>query len=190
LFKKIDHEDLVYLPKNCRIEGGDIILHDEYIFIGTCEKNKFDEFKTARTNLEGIDFIRQYFADKKIISFPLIKSDTDCQKLALHLDCCFQPVGKNKLVVCPEAFHYKRDFNWILNNFKKENIFEISLTEMSRLKCNFFSISENIVVSETSFSKLNNWLRANGITVEEINYNEISKQGGLFRCTTLPLIRE
>ena len=24
----------------------------------------------------------------------------------------------------------------------------------------------------------------------EINYNEISKQGGLFRCSTLPLIRE
>jgi N-dimethylarginine dimethylaminohydrolase len=61
---------------------------------------------------------------------------------------------------------------------------------MNQLKCNFFSISQNIVVSEKSFSKLNNWLRLNGITVEEINYNEISKQGGLFRCSTLPLIRE
>ena len=61
---------------------------------------------------------------------------------------------------------------------------------MSQLKCNFFSISQNIVISEISFSRLNNWLRSNGITVEEINYNEISKQGGLFRCSTLPLIRE
>ena len=190
LFKKIDHEDLVYLPKNCSVEGGDIILHNEYIFIGTCQKNKFDDFKTARTNLEGIDFVRQYFPEKKIISFPLIKSDTDYQKLALHLDCCFQPVGKNKLVICPEAFLYEDDYNWILNNFKKENIFEISLLEMNQLKCNFFSISQNIVVSEISFFKLNNWLRLNGIIVEEINYNEISKQGGLFRCSTLPLIRE
>ena len=190
LLKKIDFEDVVYLPKNCRVEGGDIILHDEYIFIGTCEKNKFDNFKTARTNLEGIDFIRQYFPKKKIISFPLVKSDTDYQKLALHLDCCFQPVGKNKLVICPNAFLYEEDYNWILNNFKKKNIFEISLLEMNQLKCNFFSISQNIVVSEISFFRLNNWLRLNGITVEEINYNEISKQGGLFRCSTLPLIRE
>ena len=190
LFKKINSDDLVYLPKNCSIEGGDIILNDEYIFIGTCEKNKFDDYKTARTNQDGIDFIKQYFPEKKIISFPLIKSDTDYQKLALHLDCCFQPVGINKLVVCPDAFLCKDDYNWILNNFKKENIFEISLLEMNELKCNFFSISQNTVVSEISFSRLNNWLRSNGITVEEINYNEISKQGGLFRCSTLPLIRE
>jgi N-dimethylarginine dimethylaminohydrolase len=26
--------------------------------------------------------------------------------------------------------------------------------------------------------------------VEEINYKEISKQGGLLRCSTLPLIRK
>ena len=190
LFQKIKHENLVYLPKNCSVEGGDIILHDEYIFIGTCQKNKFYDYKTARTNQGGINFIKKYFPEKKIISFPLIKSDTDYQKLALHLDCCFQPVGKNKLVVCPEAFLSENDYNWILNTFKKENIFEISLLEMNKLKCNFFSISQNIVVSEISFSRLNNWLRSNGITVEEISYNEISKQGGLFRCSTLPLIRE
>jgi len=190
LFKKIKHDNLVYLPKNCSVEGGDIILHDEYIFIGTCAKNKFEDYKTARTNQGGINFIKKYFPEKKIISFPLIKSDTDYQKLALHLDCCFQPVGKNKLVVCPEAFLSEDDFNWILNTFKKENIFEISLLEMNKLKCNFFSISQNIVVSEISFSRLNNWLRSNGITVEEISFNEISKQGGLFRCSTLPLIRE
>tara|TARA_S200000501_G_scaffold225923_1_gene211836 strand:- start:947 stop:1861 length:915 start_codon:yes stop_codon:yes gene_type:complete len=190
LFKKLNFNNIVYFPKNCRVEGGDIILHNEYIFIGTSENNKFDNFKTARTNVQAVNFIKQYFPEKKIISFPLVKSDTDYQKLALHLDCCFQPVGKNKLVICPDAFLYEEDYNWILNNFKKENIFEISLAEMSQLKCNFFSISQNIVISEISFSRLNNWLRSNGITVEEINYNEISKQGGLFRCSTLPLIRE
>ena len=94
------------------------------------------------------------------------------------------------MVICPEAFLYKDDYNWILKNFNKENIFEISLLEMSQLKCNFFSISQNVVISEKSFSKLNNWLRGKGIKVEEIDYNEISKQGGLLRCSTLPLIRE
>jgi N-dimethylarginine dimethylaminohydrolase len=46
------------------------------------------------------------------------------------------------------------------------------------------------VVSERNFNRLNNWLRNNGFTVEEIPYAEISKQEGLLRCSTLPLIRE
>ncbi|MGB5498301.1 MAG: amidinotransferase, partial [Maribacter sp.] len=33
-------------------------------------------------------------------------------------------------------------------------------------------------------------LREQGFTVEEIPYAEVSKQGGLLRCSTLPLIRE
>ena len=108
----------------------------------------------------------------------------------MHLDCCLQPVGNNKLVACPEAFFKRDQYEWLINHFGKENILEISLNEMSEMHCNFFSIDTNIVVSEKSFIKLNNWLRSFDIIVEEINYKEISKQGGLLRCSTLPLIRE
>jgi N-dimethylarginine dimethylaminohydrolase len=41
-----------------------------------------------------------------------------------------------------------------------------------------------------NFTRLNNWLRANGFVVEENPYAEISKQEGLLRCSTLPLIRD
>ena len=64
------------------------------------------------------------------------------------------------------------------------------VSEMSDMNCNFLSIDTNIVVSEKSFTRLNSWLRGFDIVVEEINYKEISKQGGLLRCSTLPLIRE
>jgi N-dimethylarginine dimethylaminohydrolase len=53
-----------------------------------------------------------------------------------------------------------------------------------------FSIDEKVVVSEKNFTRLNNWLRANGFIVEEIPYAEIAKQEGLLRCSTLPLIRD
>jgi N-dimethylarginine dimethylaminohydrolase len=46
------------------------------------------------------------------------------------------------------------------------------------------------VISEKNFTRLNTWLREQGITVEEVPYAEISKQEGLLRCSTLPLIRE
>jgi N-dimethylarginine dimethylaminohydrolase len=55
---------------------------------------------------------------------------------------------------------------------------------------NVFSISQEVIVSEKNFTRLNSWLREQGFTVEEIPYAEIAKQEGLLRCSTLPLIRE
>jgi len=61
---------------------------------------------------------------------------------------------------------------------------------MYNMNSNVFSIDSNVVVSEKKFKRLNTWLRANGFIVEEIPYAEISKQEGLLRCSTLPLIRD
>lgn len=185
----IDNKKLINLPENCHIEGGDVIVHNEYLFIGTYTGSDYSQIQTARTNINAIEYLKSLFPEKQIISFHLIKSNTDPEKNALHLDCCLQTVGKNKVVVCPEAFSNKNEYSWIIEHFGDNNILEISLKEMSNMQCNFFSISEDIVVSEKGFSKVNQWLRSFGITVEEIDYKEISKQGGLLRCSTLPLKR-
>ena len=185
----IDNKKLINLPENCHIEGGDVIVHNEYLFIGTYTGRDYSQIQTARTNLNAIEYLKSLFPEKQIISFHLIKSNTDPEKNALHLDCCLQTVGKNKVVVCPEAFSNKNEYSWIIEHFGDNNILEISLKEMSNMQCNFFSISEDIVVSEKGFSKVNQWLRSFDITVEEIDYKEISKQGGLLRCSTLPLKR-
>ena len=186
----IPKNKIIELPDDCHVEGGDVILNNDYIFIGTYDGIDYSNFKTARTNYKSIKFLKEKFPAKKVISFDLIKSDLEPTKNALHLDCCLQPVGNGKLVTCPNAFLKRDQYEWLLNHFGKENILEISLNEMSEMKCNFFSIDTNIVVSEKSFTKLNSWLRGFDIIVEEINYKEISKQGGLLRCSTLPLIRE
>ena len=186
----IPKNKIIELPEDCHIEGGDVILHNEHIFIGTYDGNDYSNFKTARTNYQAIKFLKEIFPEKNIISFDLIKSDLEPTKNALHLDCCLQPVGNGKLVACPDAFLKRDQYQWLKDHFGEENILEISLNEMSEMNCNFFSIDTNVVVSEKSFTKLNSWLRGFDILVEEINYREISKQGGLLRCSTLPLIRE
>ena len=185
----IDNKKIINLPENCHIEGGDVIVHNEYLFVGTYTERDYSQTQTARTNINAIEYLKSLFPKKQIISFHLIKSNTDPEKNALHLDCCLQTVGKNKVVVCPEAFSNKNEYSWIIEHFGDNNILEISLEEMSNMQCNFFSISEDIVVSEKGFSKVNQWLRSFDITVEEIDYKEISKQGGLLRCSTLPLER-
>ena len=58
------------------------------------------------------------------------------------------------------------------------------------MNSNIFSISEDVIISEKNFTRLNTWLRKQGFTVEEVPYFEISKQEGLLRCSTLPLFRD
>ena len=77
----------------------------------------------------------------------------------------------------------------MLDFFGKDNVFIATQEEMSQMNCNVFSISEDIVISEQNFIRLNTWLVAQGFTVEEVPYAETSKQGGLLRCSTLPLNR-
>ena len=128
--------------------------------------------------------------NKTVKEFDLVKSNTNAKENALHLDCCFQPVGKNKAIIHKEGFKNEADYLYLVNLFGMENLFHISKDEMYKMFSNVFSISERVVVSEKSFTRLNNWLRNNEFIVEEIPYAEISKQEGLLRCSTMPLIRD
>lgn len=47
-----------------------------------------------------------------------------------------------------------------------------------------------MAITEHNLTRLNNWLRDKGFTVEEIPYAEMAKQEGLLRCSTLPLFRD
>jgi N-dimethylarginine dimethylaminohydrolase len=60
---------------------------------------------------------------------------------------------------------------------------------MYEMTSNVLSIDSNTVISQPIFKRLNNWLENIGLTVEKVDLNEISKQEGLFRCSSLPLIR-
>jgi N-dimethylarginine dimethylaminohydrolase len=88
------------------------------------------------------------------------------------------------------GFLVEEEYQWLVDYFGSDNIFEITADEMYQMYSNVFSISPNVVVSEHNFTRLNNWLQDQGFTVEEIPYAEISKQEGLLRCSTMPLIRE
>ena len=130
------------------------------------------------------------FPHKIVKSFELRKSNDNAKENELHLDCCFQPVGKNKAIIHENGFLIKEEFKWLVNYFGKENVFEISKDEMYQMNSNIFSIYEDVVISEQNFTRLNSWLQAKGFTVEKVPYLEIAKQEGLLRCSTLPLVRD
>jgi len=190
VWSQVAKEQRVKLPEECHIEGGDVMPWNDYLFIGTYTGDDYPDYITARTNKEAVEAMRDLFPNKKIKSFELRKSNTDPRENALHLDCCFQPVGSNKAIIHKNGFLVEDEYNWLVKAFGRENIFEITKDEMYNMNSNVFSISEKVVISEKNFTRLNSWLRWNGIRVEEVPYAEIAKQEGLLRCSTLPLIRD
>ncbi|WP_085474064.1 dimethylarginine dimethylaminohydrolase family protein [Sphingobacterium psychroaquaticum] len=190
LVDKIDPNDIIEAPSTVHIEGGDVILWNDYIFVGTYTGSDYAQINTARTNIQGVGFLAEIFPTKMVLGFDLIKSMTDARKNALHLDCCFQPVGKDKAIIYKGGFRNPEHYNQLVTLFGLENLFHITAEEMYNMFSNVFSISENVVVTERRFDRLNHWLRENGFHVEEIPYHEIGKQEGLLRCSTLPLYRD
>lgn len=190
IYNRIPVTKRITPPENVHVEGGDVMPWKDHIFVGVYTGSEYPHYITARTNKHAVSFLQELFPHKKVKSFELRKSNTNPKENALHLDCCFQPVGVDKAIIHKNGFLKEDEYKWLVAYFGKENLFEVNKEEMYNMYCNVFSIAPDVVVSERNFTRLNNWLREQGITVEEIPYAEISKQGGLLRCSTLPLIRD
>ena len=102
----------IKIPKGIKIEGGDVIIHNNFIFIGYCNK-KDENLKVSRTNKKAVDFIKEVFPNKDIIGLELVKNDNDPHNNILHLDCTMQPVGKNDIIIYEGGFRNKSDYSTI-----------------------------------------------------------------------------
>lgn len=190
VISQINPANIIVLPEECHVEGGDVMPWNDYIFVGTYSGEDYAEHITARTNIDAVIALQELFPHKTVKAFELRKHNTDPKENALHLDCCFQPIGKDKAILHKNGFLIEKEYEWLLNFFGKENVFEITKEEMYNMYSNVFSISEEVIISERNFTRLNTWLRENGFIVEEVPYAEIAKQEGLLRCSTMPLIRD
>lgn len=187
---KFEAKDIIELPEEAHVEGGDVMPWNDYIFVGTYSGKDYSDYITARTNTDAVIALQELFPNKIVKAFELRKSNTDAKNNALHLDCCFQPIGTDKAILHKNGFLIEKEYQFLVDLFGRENVFEITKDEMYNMNSNVFSISPEVIISEKNFTRLNAWLREKGFTVEEVNYSEIAKQEGLLRCSTLPLIRE
>ena len=191
IFEKVEWRKIINLPETAHIEGGDVIVWNDYLFIGTCYSEDYRSFKTARTNEYAIEILKEYFPKKRIIDLDLKKNDKIPYEGILHLDCTFNPIGKDKCIIYKNGFVDESDYELVVDIFGEENSFNITDEEMFEMNPNIFSISPEVVVSDHTFTRMNKHLRdVWGFTVEEIPYREVSKMGGLLRCSTMPLVRE
>ena len=191
IYDQIAYNKIYNLPEKAHVEGGDVVLYNDIVFVGVYSDSDYSSLKSARTNVYSVHFLKELFPQKRVIPIELIKNDTNPFECVLHLDCSFMPVNEHNAIVYKHGFKHKKDYHLILDIFGEQNVFEITQEEMYLMNTNIFSISPDVVVSERNFNRLNNHLEnVWGMTVERIPYSEISKMGGLLRCSTLPLIRE
>lgn len=177
ILSNISPENIITVPENANIEGGDVIVHGKYILVGL----------TARTNYKGFEFLQNSFPNHEVIPFHMFVTDNPATNV-LHLDCAFQPVGENSAIIYEKGFVHGPEA--IYDIFGDINLIKITQFEMYHMYPNVLSLAPDLVVTDSTFERLNSLLNIQGIKTLNTNYLEVAKLGGLFRCSTLPLIRD
>jgi N-dimethylarginine dimethylaminohydrolase len=174
----LDPKKVISLPEEITIEGGDVMVWNDFVFIGLGD----------RTTPNAIDFFANFFPKKQVVGIDLVVDQHDFNRNILHLDCAFQPIGKGEAIIYKEGFASRPDV--LYDVFSEEKCIEISQKQMVRMFPNIFSISPSKIVIEKGFDALKAQLTEREYEVFEVDYRETSKFGGLLRCSTLPLRRE
>lgn len=172
LLDDFDPERIAEVPPPAILEGGDVIVDRGVIYVGIGQ----------RSNEAGAQFLAQRFPQYQIV--PVYMKTPDQGEDVLHLDCAFVPVGAGYALIYPDGLVCVPDilrerYRWI----------EVSRAEQQALATNVLSISPGVVVSRPQMGWVNQALRAVGLIVREVKYDDPPKTGGSFRCTTLPLCR-
>ena len=71
---------VIKLPEFMHIEGGDIIVHNDKVFIGTYSEEDYPSLITARTNNESIDYLKRIINNKEIIP-ELIQKECNAKEI-------------------------------------------------------------------------------------------------------------
>lgn len=150
------------------MEGGDVIVDGDRVFVGI----------SHRTGLNAIRILEKELSNFEIIPIPF-------NPKYLHLDCAFNILSSKDALIFPDAFksevveHLSRMYHLI----------EVSKKEQFSMGTNVLSIGNNRVISLPINQEVNRQLRQHGYEVLEVDFSEIIKSGGSFRCCSMPMVR-
>ncbi|KGP91179.1 hypothetical protein N780_08055 [Pontibacillus chungwhensis BH030062] len=161
----ISYED--GLPSS--IEGGDVVVNGSTIYVG----------ESGRTKREAIQALQERLPSYTVVPLPLDES-------ILHLDCVFNIVDNNTAIVYPPAFT-PEGLGMIASTF---NLIRVTREEQFQMGPNVLAIGNKTIISLPQNKQVNRGLKAKGFKVIPVDFSEIIKSGGSFRCCTLPLRRE
>ncbi|GAB3828876.1 dimethylarginine dimethylaminohydrolase family protein [Pontibacter rugosus] len=168
----------IILPDSptCLIEGGDIIIDKGNIYVAVSQ----------RTNREGVEFLKQRFGSEFNVVPVEAQTLADGENV-LHLDCMFNPIGKNAALI------YEAGFKTIPKEITDTyDLISVTKAQQQELATNVLSLSQQKLISRDHevCKPVNELIRKRGIEVVELTFDAAPATGGSFRCCTLPLLRE
>ena len=154
---------------NQSIEGGDVIIDNEIVYVGISQRTDWSSY------LELKHFLNEHTVTPLPFSHQY-----------LHLDCVFNILSKNLALIYSPAFS-RQEINLLS---EKYDLIEVDQEEQFSLGTNILSLGNRRIVSLPNNKKVNNQLKLHRYEVIEVEFDEIIKSGGSFRCCTLPIRRE
>ena len=166
----LDDEDILFQTTTDRVEGGDVIVDRSTLYVGI----------SSRTSEEAVRKLRHDLPDHEIIQVPFSEK-------YLHLDCVFNILSPEVGLIFPKAL----DAETIdMLSARKYKLIEVSEEEQFTMGTNVLSIGDKKVFSLPQNTQVNAQIRAHGFEVIEVDFSEIIKSGGSFRCCSMPVVRE
>ena len=150
------------------IEGGDVIIDGKTIFVGLGD----------RTSKHAIAHMQADLPDYEIIEIPF-------DPKYLHLDCVFNILSPTDALIFPQALQ-PESVEFLAERF---NLIEVNAEEQFTMGTNVLSIGQKKVFSLPMNTNVNQKMRDKGYEIIEVDFSEITKSGGSFRCCTMPLER-
>ena len=162
--------DITYKKlSNHSIEGGDVIVDGKRVFIGI----------SHRTSQNAIQDLQSELPDFEIIPIPF-------NPKYLHLDCVFNILSSKDALIYPDALD-QETFEHLSSMY---HLIEVSEQEQFSMGTNVLSIGQNRVLSLPVNRGVNDQMRKHGYEVLEVDFSEIIKSGGSFRCCSMPIVRQ
>lgn len=169
IISKINSNQIIKVPSNIYLEGGDIIIDNNKVYVGISE----------RTTMESIDFLKESLGTNyEVIPLKL-------KPKFLHLDVVFTIINPNLALVYKEGLEAE-SFN-LLSEYNKIIVTE---QEQFELATNVFVINPQTIIINSIHQRIGEELKKLNFNVIPVDLSETAKDGGAFRCTTCPLIRE
>jgi N-dimethylarginine dimethylaminohydrolase len=156
-----------------RIEGGDVMLYNDKVLVGLGEA----------TDAEGVDELRLRLVElgnpREVVPIPV------ANRGVIHLDTKFNIVGKNVALFSRKTFQ-PDTIRWFERHF---DLIDATDNETRALEINTFAIGGGRVIMQERSERLAKLVQHRGMTPIQVDYSEVTRWPGSFRCTTLPVER-
>lgn len=165
----LEEENIDYQSTVDRVEGGDVIVDGNCVYVGISSRTSEQAVRNLQRDLPNHTIIRVPFNEKY-----------------LHLDCVFNILSPDVALIFSEALSPEK-VEMLAGRY---TLIEVSAEEQFTLGTNVLSIGDGKVFSQPQNIQVNKAMRIYGFEVIEIDFSEIIKSGGSFRCCSMPLERE